>query len=137
MNTLILGIGQGYMQATPLQLAQATALIASKGKWIRPHLARTIEGQPPVDLAELQVHVLALPLVFGKCTSSSFKCADILAGSPGQRAGQRQTQHYGKESMHAAIVAWPAGRQNNGHLFRWPHKAECREFSRTGPRHNA
>ncbi|MGE8406221.1 MAG: penicillin-binding protein 2 [Pseudomonas sp.] len=48
-ETLILGIGQGYMQATPLQLAQATALIASKGKWNRPHLAKTIEGQPPVD----------------------------------------------------------------------------------------
>ncbi|WNW13290.1 penicillin-binding protein 2 [Pseudomonas sp. DTU_2021_1001937_2_SI_NGA_ILE_001] len=48
-ETLILGIGQGYMQATPLQLAQATALVANKGKWIRPHLAKTIEGQPPVD----------------------------------------------------------------------------------------
>lgn len=48
-ETLILGIGQGYMQATPLQLAQATALVASKGKWIRPHLAKTIEGEPPVD----------------------------------------------------------------------------------------
>ncbi|MBA1189805.1 penicillin-binding protein 2 [Pseudomonas entomophila] len=48
-ETLILGIGQGYMQATPLQLAQATALIANRGKWNRPHLARTIEGQPPVD----------------------------------------------------------------------------------------
>ncbi|AMA44564.1 penicillin-binding protein 2 [Pseudomonas alabamensis] len=48
-ETLILGIGQGYMQATPLQLAQATALIANKGKWNRPHLAKTIEGQPPVD----------------------------------------------------------------------------------------
>ena len=48
-ETLILGIGQGYMQSTPLLLAQATALIASKGKWIRPHLAKTIEGVPPVD----------------------------------------------------------------------------------------
>ncbi|MFB4369846.1 MULTISPECIES: penicillin-binding protein 2 [unclassified Pseudomonas] len=48
-ETLILGIGQGYMQATPLQLAQATALIATKGKWIRPHLARTIDGSPPHD----------------------------------------------------------------------------------------
>ncbi|MFP5427046.1 MAG: penicillin-binding protein 2 [Gammaproteobacteria bacterium] len=48
-ETLILGIGQGYMQTTPLQMAQATALIASKGKWFRPHLAKTIEGQPPVD----------------------------------------------------------------------------------------
>ncbi|EKT4456865.1 penicillin-binding protein 2 [Pseudomonas putida] len=48
-ETLILGIGQGYMQATPLQLAQATALIANKGVWNRPHLAKTIEGLPPVD----------------------------------------------------------------------------------------
>ncbi|MDH4765338.1 penicillin-binding protein 2 [Pseudomonas oryzihabitans] len=48
-ETLILGIGQGYMQTTPLQLAQVTTLIANHGKWIRPHLARTLDGQPPVD----------------------------------------------------------------------------------------
>lgn len=48
-ETVILGIGQGYMQATPLQLAQATALMATRGKWIRPHLARTVGGKPPVD----------------------------------------------------------------------------------------
>lgn len=48
-ETLILGIGQGYMQATPLQLAQATALMASRGKWIRPHLAKSIGGELPVD----------------------------------------------------------------------------------------
>ncbi|WP_084380158.1 penicillin-binding protein 2 [Pseudomonas mucidolens] len=48
-ETVILGIGQGYMQVTPLQLAQATALIANKGVWNRPHLARSIDGVPPVD----------------------------------------------------------------------------------------
>ncbi|MHB8821471.1 MAG: penicillin-binding protein 2, partial [Pseudomonadaceae bacterium] len=48
-ETVILGIGQGYMQATPLQLAQATALMATRGKWIRPHLAKRIGDQPPVD----------------------------------------------------------------------------------------
>lgn len=48
-ETLILGIGQGYMQVTPLQLAQATSLIASKGVWHRPHLAETVGGEPPVD----------------------------------------------------------------------------------------
>lgn len=45
-ETLILGIGQGYMQTTPLQMAQATALVANKGKWLRPHLARSIGGVP-------------------------------------------------------------------------------------------
>ena len=48
-ETVILGIGQGYMQVTPLQLAQATALIANKGVWNRPHLAKTIDSTPPVD----------------------------------------------------------------------------------------
>ena len=48
-ETVILGIGQGYMQVTPLQLAQATALIANKGVWNRPHLAKTIDGTPPAD----------------------------------------------------------------------------------------
>jgi penicillin-binding protein 2 len=48
-ETLILGIGQGYMQVTPLQLAQATTLIASKGVWRRPHLAETVGGVAPTD----------------------------------------------------------------------------------------
>jgi len=48
-ETVILGIGQGYMQVTPLQLAQATALIANKGVWNRPHLAKTVDGVTPVD----------------------------------------------------------------------------------------
>jgi penicillin-binding protein 2 len=48
-ETVILGIGQGYMQVTPLQLAQATTLIASKGVWHRPHLAKEIGGVAPVD----------------------------------------------------------------------------------------
>ncbi|MCD5996557.1 penicillin-binding protein 2 [Pseudomonas sp. CDFA 602] len=48
-ETVILGIGQGYMQVTPLQLAQATSLIASKGVWHRPHLATEVGHVAPVD----------------------------------------------------------------------------------------
>ena len=65
-ETLILGIGQGYMQSTPLQLAQATALIASKGKWIRPHLAKTIEGVAPVDPNPMPDIVLRDPSSWAK-----------------------------------------------------------------------
>lgn len=60
-ETLILGIGQGYMQTTPLQLAQATALMATRGKWIRPHLAKTIQGRTPVDPNPLPDIVLRDP----------------------------------------------------------------------------
>ena len=48
-ETLILGIGQGYMQTTPLQLAQATVLMATRGKWIRPHLAKSIGNEPVLN----------------------------------------------------------------------------------------
>ena len=60
-ETVILGIGQGYMQVTPLQLAQATALIANKGVWNRPHLAKTIDGTPPVDVHPIANIVLHDP----------------------------------------------------------------------------
>jgi penicillin-binding protein 2 len=40
-ETLIVGIGQGYMQATPLQLAVMTARIANGGRAVEPRLVRT------------------------------------------------------------------------------------------------
>jgi penicillin-binding protein 2 len=39
-ETLIVGIGQGYMQATPLQLAVMTARIANGGRAVEPRLVR-------------------------------------------------------------------------------------------------
>jgi penicillin-binding protein 2 len=39
-ETVITGIGQGYLLATPLQLAHATAAIAARGKRFRPTLLR-------------------------------------------------------------------------------------------------
>tara|TARA_R110001592_G_scaffold4318_2_gene24187 strand:+ start:29 stop:1492 length:1464 start_codon:yes stop_codon:yes gene_type:complete len=48
-ETLITGIGQGYMLATPLQLAQSIALIANRGVWRRPRLLLQAEGEPPLE----------------------------------------------------------------------------------------
>ncbi|MBL4832972.1 MAG: penicillin-binding protein 2 [Pseudomonas sp.] len=45
-ETLITGIGQGYMLATPLQLAQSVALIANRGIWRRPRLLMHADGEP-------------------------------------------------------------------------------------------
>ena len=41
-DTLNMSIGQGYMLATPFQLAQATAVLANKGKWLRPRYANKV-----------------------------------------------------------------------------------------------
>jgi len=42
-ETVIVGIGQGYTLATPLQLAQATATLANKGISMKPHLLAKIQ----------------------------------------------------------------------------------------------
>ncbi len=39
-ETVITGIGQGFMQVTPLQLARATATLANRGKVVTPYLAK-------------------------------------------------------------------------------------------------
>jgi len=39
-DSLNFGIGQGFMLATPMQLATATAVLAAKGKWHTPHLLK-------------------------------------------------------------------------------------------------
>ncbi|MEY3018195.1 MAG: hypothetical protein RL336_1330 [Pseudomonadota bacterium] len=37
-ETLNIGIGQGYMLATPIQMAAATVALANKGQWIQPRV---------------------------------------------------------------------------------------------------
>ena len=45
-ETISAGIGQGYMLASPLQLAVATGVMASKGQRRIPHLVMAIDGEP-------------------------------------------------------------------------------------------
>ena len=45
-ETVIAGIGQGYVLVTPLQLALMTARIANGGRAVVPHLTRTVGGKP-------------------------------------------------------------------------------------------
>lgn len=47
-ETLSLGIGQGYMLATPLQLADATAMLANRGLRLKPHLVARIGDRPVI-----------------------------------------------------------------------------------------
>ncbi|SVE58303.1 uncharacterized protein METZ01_LOCUS511157, partial [marine metagenome] len=43
-ETVIASIGQGYMLATPLQLANATAILATRGKRFEPRIVVAIEN---------------------------------------------------------------------------------------------
>lgn len=48
-ETLISGIGQGYNLVTPLQLASATAVLASRGNVNTPTLVATVANKTPED----------------------------------------------------------------------------------------
>ena len=45
-ETLSAGIGQGYVLATPMQLAMATSVMASRGERHVPRLVKAIDGEP-------------------------------------------------------------------------------------------
>jgi len=47
--TLSNAIGQGEVLTTPIQLANATAAIANKGWFYRPHIIKSIDGKPVDD----------------------------------------------------------------------------------------
>ena len=42
-DTIITGIGQGFMQVSPLQLARATATLANRGKVVTPYLVSRLD----------------------------------------------------------------------------------------------
>lgn len=51
-ETLITGIGQGFMLATPLQLANATAILAARGRHFQPRLIRATRNPLTAELVE-------------------------------------------------------------------------------------
>ena len=66
-DTIVSGIGQGYIQVTPLQLATYVARIAS-GRLVQPHLTRSLAGVlqpgslpedwPTLDLPDKALHAV-------------------------------------------------------------------------------
>lgn len=51
-NTINASIGQGFMWATPLQLATATAIMANEGRVVQPRMLKAIEGETYEPLIE-------------------------------------------------------------------------------------
>jgi len=57
-ETVITGIGQGYMLATPLQLASATATLAMGGRRVRPGVVRR-RGRPGAAVTPVRSEIVA------------------------------------------------------------------------------
>lgn len=133
-ETLITGIGQGYTLVTPLQLAQATAILANHGIIIQPHVLRATQragsselslqsvsasGKLPVaDPGNWATVVSAMVDVVntreGTAYGISRGAAYSIAGKTGtaQVFGVKQNQRYRKEDVqerlqdHALFIAF-------------------------------
>jgi len=133
-ETLITGIGQGYMLTTPLQLASATSILAMRGEVMQPHLLSQIE-EPGVD-DKIKIHwsagekiklkrevnwrysidgmVSVLHSIRGTARSSGYGLPFKMAGKTGtaQVFGIAQDAEYDEETIakklrdHALFVAF-------------------------------
>lgn len=83
-DTVIAGIGQGFVTATPLQMARATAILANQGRKVEPRLVERIQSDlhledphprklsqedRPIDPADFKTIVSAMEDVIQKGTA--------------------------------------------------------------------
>ena len=123
-ETLITGIGQGYMLATPMQLAQATAILANNGVAVRPHLVAAIKESStgtrrpmPIEITDRvelnPQHVELVKQGMMDVTLPGGTAASIGAGSPYAIAAKTGT---------AQVVGIKQGEKYNEHAIDERHR---------------
>jgi penicillin-binding protein 2 len=110
-DTISVGIGQGYIVTTPLQLAQATAIIASGGAVYKPHLVQVLQ-----DSRSNQVTTIAPELVttlsFNADSVALVKSAmvDVMrAGGTAALAGEKSLYNFAGKTGTAQVIAIKQG----------------------------
>jgi penicillin-binding protein 2 len=98
-ETVITGIGQGFLVTTPIQLATSLSMLANRGYYVQPHLVKSKDIKPikiPIDISNKQwdiVHQGMIGVIHGeKGTAWRIASKDYLtAGKSGT------SQVYGKK----------------------------------------
>ena len=118
-DSLNMGIGQGFMLSTPLQLATATALMANRGRWVQPALLKSVSGdgdpvrRRDVRMSDVQLKnsddwdyiIAAMEAVMhgkrGTARGSGRKANYRMAGKTGtaQVVGIKQGEKYDAEAL--------------------------------------
>lgn len=103
-DTVNLGIGQGYMLVTPLQLATATAVLGNRGQWQIPRLIYARNNQP-VDVAHGDIPDIQLkaPRDWERMTVAMEKVITDLRGTA-HRLHQRRTYSMAAKTGTAQVV---------------------------------
>ena len=123
-DTIVCGIGQGYIQLTPLALATMVARVAT-GRAVQPHLTRTIGGVlqkgakaedwPSLGLPERALHAVrdGMWAVVNDPhgTAPPGQAGDLRGGDGGERpapsrCAQRDARAAGARGTNPTICAW-------------------------------
>lgn len=131
-ETVIVGIGQGYTLVTPMQLAQATAILANNGVAMKPHLVTQIQKaitgesqampvvvQDKIELKPQNIDIvrngmIAVTLPGGTAASVGANASYAIAAKTGtaQVIGIKQNAKYNASSIderhrdHALFIAY-------------------------------
>lgn len=110
-TVISLGIGQGELLLTPLQMANMTAIIANKGHFIYPHLIRPSAEEKnsiylqkqeiPIDKKYFDVVIEGLERVVEKGTGKNAKIDSIRVGG---KTGTAQNPHGEDHSLFIAFA---------------------------------
>lgn len=57
-NTMDVSIGQGFMEATPLQLANMIAMVSNKGKIYKPHILKEVRNSSNEVIKKVQPEII-------------------------------------------------------------------------------
>jgi penicillin-binding protein 2 len=125
-DNVSLAVGQGDLQATPLQLAEAYSTIVNGGKVVRPHLGLRIEDGNGVLLEELHMPIrrrvhfdpayrdAIMQGLHGAATAAGGTSADVFATFPQRyrnllygKTGTAERQPNPDQSWYACYVADP------------------------------
>ncbi|MCI4412179.1 MAG: penicillin-binding protein 2 [Thiotrichales bacterium] len=106
-ETIITGIGQGYMLTTPLQLASATATLSMQGKRYRPHMLQSDDdfALPSVQLKQnnawktvidAMTHVMTAP------TGTGRRAKPLIDSTMAGKTGTAQIVGFAKDTKYNA-----------------------------------
>jgi penicillin-binding protein 2 len=127
-DTVAAGIGQGYMLATPLQLAQGVATLANRGKRLQPRLLATLENpdgtieilkpipHPPVVLKDPKNWDVVIRAMGGVTSSLQGTAAVAFARAPYTVAGKTGTAQLVKilgANVHGSDASLPKNLRNH------------------------
>ncbi|HXF66999.1 MAG TPA: penicillin-binding protein 2 [Burkholderiales bacterium] len=110
-DTISVGIGQGYIVATPLQLAYATAILAANGTAFRPHLVQHIQDSRTYQLKALPPQPAgAVPLKPENLQRVKNALVDVTRpGGTAARAGAGAPYAFAGKTGTAQVIAMKPG----------------------------